>query len=98
MLKQVEGDAGLPVPKEAGQQETILVRMDGFPKVFKINIFPGEMYLSPKSCSKAKTELIIFLKDSVIYWKLRADATSNGKFSISNMANLFLVDKVIDLL
>ena len=35
MLKQVEGDAGLPVPKEAGQQETILVRIDGFQKVFK---------------------------------------------------------------
>ena len=33
------------------------------------------------------------LKDSVIYWRLRVDATSNsGKFSLSNLANLYLVD------
>jgi len=60
---QIEGETGLPIPKEAGQRETILVRMDDFPK------------------------------DSVIYWRLRADATSNGgQFSLSNLANLYLVD------
>ena len=41
-------------------------------------------------------DITVFLKDSAIYWKLRADATTDGKFSISNMANLFLLDKVID--
>ena len=75
---QMEGETGLPSPKEAGQKETILVRMDDFPKV--VEIF--------------KTLKLIFLKDSVIYWRLRAGAsTSNGgKFSLSNLANLYLVD------
>ena len=74
---QIEGVTGLPIPKEAGQRETILVRMDDFPKV--VQTF--------------KTLELIFLKDSVIYWRLRADATSDGgKFSLSNLANLYLVD------
>ena len=30
---QIEGETGLPNPKEAGQRETIVVRMDDFPKV-----------------------------------------------------------------
>ena len=75
--RQIEGETGLPIPKEAGQRETILVRMDDFPKVVK----------------RFKTLKLIFLKDSVIYWRLRADATSNGgKFSLSNLANIYLVD------
>ena len=74
---QIEGETGLPNPKEAGQRETIVVRMDDFPKV--VEIF--------------KTLKLIFLKDSVIYWRLRAGATSNGgKFSLSNLAHLYLVD------
>ena len=74
---QIEGETGLPSPKEAGQKESILVRMDDFPKVDEI----------------FKTMKLIFLKDSVIYWRLRAGATSNGgKFSLSNLANLYLVD------
>merc|ERR1719239_1537967 len=50
---QIEGETGLPSPKEAGQKETILVRMNDFPK------------------------------DSVIYWRLHADATNatGSKFS-----------------
>ena len=32
-IRQIEGETGLPIPKEAGQRETILVRMDDFPKV-----------------------------------------------------------------
>ena len=73
---QIEGEVGLPSPKEAGQRETILVRMDDFPKVFQ------------------RLKTLIFLKDSVIFWKLRADATTvnGGKFSLSNLANLYLVD------
>merc|ERR1711934_1245924 len=61
---QVEGETGLPSPKEAGQGETILVRMDNFPK------------------------------DSVIYWRVQADATNaaDSKFSLSNLVNLYLVD------
>ena len=72
---QIEGETGLPNPKEAGQRETIVVRMDDFPKV--VEIF----------------KTLIFLKDSVIYWRLRAGASTNGgKFSLSNLANLYLVD------
>ena len=71
----MEGETGLPSPKEAGQKESILVRMDDFPKV--VQIF--------------KTLKLIFLKDSVIYWRLRA-GTNGGKFSLSNLANLYLVD------
>ena len=84
---QVGGDAGLPLPKEAGQQETIIVRMDDFPKVVQRN-----NYLLKVPNSKGCSEITISLKDSVIYWKLRAEAISDGKFSISNMANIYLVD------
>ena len=76
LVHQIKGETGLPSPKEAGQKETILVRMDDFPKVFK------------------RLKTLIFLKDSVIYWRMRADATTSnsGKFSLSNLANLYLVD------
>ena len=81
---QMEGETGLPSPKEAGQRETILVRMDNFPKVSQ----------------RLKTAKIIFLKDSVIYWRMQADATNatDSKSSLSNLVNLYLVDvnKVIN--
>ena len=37
---------------------------------------------------------LICVQDSVIYWRLQADATSaiGTKFSLSNIANLYLVD------
>ena len=81
---QIEGETGLPSPKEAGQKETILVRMDDFPKVVQ----------------RLKTAKFIFLKDSVIYWRVQADATNatDSKSSLSNLVNLYLVDvnKVIN--
>ena len=47
---QVGGDAGLPLPKEAEQQETIIVRMDDFPKVVQRNNYllkvPNSEYCS----------------------------------------------------
>ena len=80
----MEGETGLPSPKEAGQKETILVRMDDFPKVVQ----------------RLKTAKFIFLKDSVIYWRVQADATNatDSKSSLSNLVNLYLVDvnKVIN--
>ena len=77
-MHQIEGETGLPSPKEAGQRETILVRMDDFPKVFQ----------------RFKTAKFIPLKDSVVYWRLQADATiaTDSKFSISNLVNIYLVD------
>ena len=35
---QVDGETGLPSPKEAGKRETIVVRMDDFPKVVYMDI------------------------------------------------------------
>ena len=84
ITSQIEGETGLPSPKEAGQKETILVRMDDFPKVVQ----------------RLKTAKFIFLKDSVIYWRVQADATNatDSKSSLSNLVNLYLVDvnKVIN--
>ena len=61
--------------------------MDDFPKIVQRN-----NYLLKVPNSKGCSEITISLKDSVIYWKLRAGAISDGKFSISNMANIYLVD------
>ena len=48
----------------------------------------------PKVFTDFKIAKFICLQDSVIYWRLQVDATSaiGSKFSLSNIANLYLVD------
>jgi len=61
----IVGGAESHIPKESGEKETIIVKMNDFPK------------------------------DSVIYWRLRAEATSkgaDGKYSLSNIASVYLVN------
>ena len=119
-MPQIVGGAESHIPKESGEKETIVVKMNDFPKVRSTSRIlktrwsaGGHLLISHLPNLKLWTEFciialtirntfhwfdafkMIFLKDSVIYWRLRAEATNkgaDGKYSLSNIATVYLVN------
>ena len=117
-MSQIVGGAESHIPKESGEKETIIVKMNDFPKVRSTSRilktrWSARGHFSHLPNLKLWNEFFIivltirntfhwfdafkmtFLKDSVIYWRLRAEATSkgaDGKYSLSNIASVYLVN------